>query len=333
ETAGKRGYRILEAEKLAEASRIAVYESAWRVRGELRGALVAYWSAVHQQELLQTESGIRAELADLYRKRVELGDASNPELSAARAEQASLAVSLRSVEGEVARGRAAIAEAAGLPLAALEGKSIDVTSFQNPARPDALPLPQVEKAGLLHRADIRRTLLEYEAADARLRLALASQYPNITLSPSWSFQEGFPAYTLGSVLESLPVFHRSQGPIAEQEAARRQVEAQFKALQARVLGDTQNALLQYRAAMQEWLAARDTFLPAQRQREAAVLASFRAGESDRLDVTQSRLLTLTAQKTQADALSRVQTALGALEDAMQSPLQDAFPAPRPETIH
>jgi outer membrane protein TolC len=228
---------------------------------------------------------------------------------------------------------AAIAEAAGLPFAAMEGKSIDVTSFQNPAQPDALPLLQVQKAGLLHRADIRRTLLEYEAADARLRLALANQYPNVTLSPAWTFQEGFPAYTLGSILESLPVFHRNQGPIAEQEAARRQVAAQFKALQARILGAAQTALLQYRAAMKEWLTVRDTFLQTQRQREAAVLSSFRAGESDRLDVTQSRLLTLTAQKAQADALSRVQVALGALEDAMQSPLQEAIPAPRPETTN
>ena len=53
ETAGKRGYRILEAQKLAEAARIAVWESAWQVRGELRKALTARWAADSKLELLR----------------------------------------------------------------------------------------------------------------------------------------------------------------------------------------------------------------------------------------------------------------------------------------
>ena len=72
--------------------------------------------------------------------------------------------------------------------------------------PDSLALNRVERAGLLHRADVRRTLAEYEAADARYRLELANQYPNITLTPSYTFQEGFPAYVLGAAVECCPCF-------------------------------------------------------------------------------------------------------------------------------
>jgi len=333
ETAGKRGYRILEAEKLTEASRLAVYEAAWEVRSALRRALVTYWTALSKQKLLQTEAAVRAEIVAIYQKRVELGDAATPELSAARSEQATVSLALEATETELAEARSVIAQAAGLPAAALDGVTLDLSSFQTPAAPDALPILQIEKAGLLHRADIRRTLLEYEAADARLRLALANQYPNIILSPAYTFQEGFPAYTLGAATQALPVFHRNQGPVAEQEAARLQLAAQFKALQSRIVGETQSALLDYRETVNDWRAVRDTFLPIQQQREAQVTAAFRAGETDRLDLTQSRLLTLAAQRADFEALVRAQTALGTLEDAVQSPLQPSLPAPRPETTN
>ena len=333
ETAGKRGYRILEAQKLAEAARIAVWESAWQVRGELRKALTARWAADSKLELLRGEESIRKEIDAIYQKRLEAGEASNPELAAARSELAALAVSISNAEGEQATALAAIAEATGLPLSALRETPLDLTAFSNPTSPDALPLLQVERAGLLHRADIRRSLVEYAAIDARLRLALANQYPNITLSPSYTFQEGFPAYALGSILETLPVFHRNQGPIAEQEAARREAEARLQALQARVAGETEAALTQYRVAVQEWIVARDTHLQAQHRREIAVQAAFRAGEADRLDLTQARLLTLAAQHAMLDALGRAQTALAALEDAVQAPLSGGLPTPRPETTN
>jgi len=331
ETAGKRGYRILEAEKLAEAARISVYESAWQVRTALRKALVSYWSATQLRELLRAETVLRAEITGIFQKRVELGEAATPELAAARTDEMSLAVNLLNAENDVQKALSAIAEAAGLPLAALQGTPLDLSSLAKPSAPESLPIRQVQSAGLLHRADIRRTLVEYEAADARLRLVLANQYPNITLNPAYSFQEGFPAYTFGAILESLPVFHRNQGPIAEQEAVRLQTEAQLKALQARITGETETALLEYRAAAGEWLEEHDALTRVYQQREALVVSAFNAGDKDRLDVAQARLITLNARKEELDALNRAQNALGALEDAVQSPLGEAIPAPRPET--
>ncbi|HXB71307.1 MAG TPA: TolC family protein [Candidatus Acidoferrales bacterium] len=330
ETSGKRGYRILEAEKLAEASRIAVYEAEWQVRSRMRAALVNYWSAARKRELLQAERTLRDEIAGIYEKRVAVGEASTPDWNAARTEQSAVSLSLRGAESEVSQALSGIAGVTGLPVSALDGKSLELTVFGNVAPPETLPLPSVQKAGLVHRADIRRSLIEYEAADARLRLVLANQYPNITLSPSYSFQEGFPAYVLGSVIESLPLLHRNRGPIAEQEAVRLQMETQFKALQAKVIGETESALRQYAAAVLEWTAARDTLTALQERREAAVISSFRAGELDRLNVAQARLATLAARRTEVEALIRAQIALGALQDAVQSVLVAAPPASRPE---
>ena len=42
ETAGKRGYRVLEAQRLTEASHLALAETAWQVRMKVRAALLEY---------------------------------------------------------------------------------------------------------------------------------------------------------------------------------------------------------------------------------------------------------------------------------------------------
>jgi outer membrane protein TolC len=164
-------------------------------------------------------------------------------------------------------------------------------------------------------------LAEYGAADARLRLEIANQYPNVSLTPAYSLQEGFAAYTLGSAIDSLPIFHHNQGPIAEAEAARAEMRARFVALQAQAIGDTESAIRQYRGAVQQWLEARDHLQAVQQQRESAVLAAFHQGEADRLDLALARSFTLTADQTRLDALVRVQNALGALEGAVQVPLE------------
>ncbi len=315
ETAGKRGYRILEAEKLRQAAMIALSETEWQVRTRVRNAALAYDSVVTRLNLLRDEAALHAEVIEIYSKRVELGEAAKPELDAALSEAAAVSVSIRNAEGEVSQALAMLAAAIGVPAVALEGKQIVY-----PGVPGVPPLLTARKAGLLHRADIQRSLAEYEAADARLRLEVANQYPNIPLNPAYTFQEGFPAYTLGSVLESLPVFHHRQGQIAEAEAARKQAEAQFLLLQAQVISQTELAQRQYSAAFAEWTTARDSLTRIQQERERAVLSGFGAGDRDRLDVAQARLQTLAVRRTTADALARVQSALAALEAAVQSPV-------------
>jgi hypothetical protein len=82
----------------------------------------------------------------------------------------------------------------------------------------------------------------------------------------------------------------------------------------------EQALRQYRAALAEWHEAEGSFLHVQQNREAAARSALTAGEGDRLSFDVARLLTIAANRSRLDALQRVQTALGALEDSMQHPL-------------
>ena len=72
---------------------------------------------------------------------------------------------------------------------------------------------------LLNRLDIREALARYQAAEARLRLEVARQYPDITLSPGFLWDQGDLVWSVGAAILA-PLFDINQGPIGEAEAAR-----------------------------------------------------------------------------------------------------------------
>ena len=320
ETAGKRGLRILEAEKALEAARLGVWEAAWTTRAKVRAALVAHYFAGRRLESLRAELAVRTEIAGIWEKRLVAGEASRPEVESARAERAALLAAIANADGEAERGIAGIGDAAGLPTAALGSRRIDLTKLEALPGTGELPIATVRKAGQVHRADIRRVLAQYDAADAGLRLQLAQRYPNVVLSPSYLFQEGFASYVLGATLDALPVFHRGEGQLAERKAERDKIAVEFRALQAHVRDETDSALTKYKAAVAEWAATRGDAARVQAGREAGAAAALRAGEGDRLDVATVRLGSFGVKRAELDALERGQMALGALEDAVQGAL-------------
>ena len=332
ETAGKRGLRILQAQNQAEAARIALAEAAWSLRSRIRSGFYDHLLSARRQDLLETEQSIRSEIVDIFDKRLAVGEAARPELDVYRVDLITTQAALRAAVGDVAQTRAALASAIGLPLAVVEGLTIESSTLDSPLPEERLPIQGVQRAGLLHRADIRRTLVDYSAAEAALRVELARQYPDLQFSPGYIFEEGFARYLLSGSLQSLPVFHRNQGLIAVAEAQRRQVGERFEALQAQAIGQMERAVVLYRAALTEWREANDRLRMVQRDREEAALRALAAGEGDRLSLATVRLQSVTAARVRLDALTRVQTALRALEDAMQQPLEAAVLAVPEPTI-
>jgi outer membrane protein, heavy metal efflux system len=329
ETAGKRGYRTLRAEHEAEAASAGLAEAAWQLRSRVRRAFAYQWFASARLELLQRENGIRSEIVQIVDRRVSVGETARPELDIYRVDLITTEAALRVANGDVAQTRAALANAVGLPTGALTDVSLIAPAFEAPAPPEALPILSVQRAGLLHRSDVRRSLSDYAAADATLRLELARQYPDLVLAPGYTFEEGFVRYVLGAAIEPLAIFHRNQGPIAIAEARRDEAGARFEALQTTAIGEMERALVQYRAAVQEWREANDRLITVQRDREDAARRALAAGEGDRLTLATAQLQTLTAARIRLEALTHVHTALGALEDAMQQPLEGALMTPGP----
>ena len=323
ETAGKRGWRTLEAQKLAEATRVAVAETAWRVQSRVRAAWLDYMIALRSLEVLRNEHSIRAEVVAMLEKRLSAGEASRPDFNLVRTALISVEVEVKAAETQVGESGAALAAAVGLPVLP------DVDTQSIPLPPASLPLADVQKAGLLHRVDIRRSLLEYAAAEANLHLEIANQYPDFQYSPGYSFDEGHHKIALSPSL-NVPLFNRNRGPIAESEARRGEMEARFNALQAQAIGEMEIALARYNGALAEYTDAEQRLIQIQQTREAAMRRAVQAGEEDRLALAGVRMESAVAARARLDAMRRAQSAFGALEDAVQQPLMPGPPLPDPE---
>ena len=339
ETAGKRGYRILLAERDAEAARLSFVETQWLLWSKVRSSLIDYLFAERRLDLVTRENSLRHEITEMLEKRLSVGEASRPEVDVYRVALLRVEAALQTATGDAAQKRVALTTALGLPPEALANRRVEYVNLDAPPAEISLSLRSVQRAGLLHRVDIRRTLAEYAAAETALRLEIAHQYPDLQVGPTLGFEEGFARYTF-SAMSALPVFHRNQGPIYAAEAQRRQVEARFRALQSQAIGEMARALALYESALKEWRQESERVATLQREREQAAQRALEAGQGDRVSLRLAQLETNTASQAQLDALVRVQTALGSLENSVQQPLEAGLRVlaapevnPRPEVIH
>lgn len=328
ETAGKRGYRILQAEKDADAARLSFAEAQWFLWSRVRLALIDYLFAKRRLSLLTRESDLHSEITEMLEKRLSVGEASQPEVDLYRVNLLRAEAALETARGDAAQKRVALATIMGIPPQALRSRDIEYQALYKPPAEISLSLHRVQKAGLLHRIDVRRTLVEYAAADAALKLEIARQYPDIQLTPSYGFEEGFARYTFSSLASTLPVFNHNQGFIHAAEARRQQVEVRFRALQSQVIGEMDRALTLYQSALKEWRQESERVSTLQIQREQAARRALEVGQGDRLSLALAQLETNTAALAQLDALVRVQTDLGLLENSVQQPLEAGISIPQ-----
>lgn len=315
ETAGKRSARILQARYLAEAARLNVADTAWQIRQRVRTALLGMYPI---EPLIRAEGAHQAELVDLIQRRLREGEASQPDLTQARIASSRLSLAGQDAQRRLAESRAQLAAALGLPLNALDQASFSFDIFEHLPSPSELPLHGVQQQALLNRPDVRAALADYEASQAALQLEIAKQYPDITLGPGVLWDAGEAKWSLGLSLV-LPLLNRNQGPIAEAKAHRQEAAARFLAVQAKAIGEVEQALADYRHTAQ-MLSTADALLASQRRAAASAQVLYNAGETDRLDWVGAQVELAAAELARTETLVQAQQALGALEDALRQPL-------------
>jgi hypothetical protein len=178
----------------------------------------------------------------------------------------------------------------------------------------------------LNRLDVQQLLAEYAASENALQLEAARQYPDVHLTPSYEFMEGFNSYFIGPSL-LLPLRDRNKGPIAEAEARRQETAARFLAEQASAIDQIERALIRYRSALADFREADSRLKTLLEDRERAAREQIQAGEADQLTLVGVRLESVAAAGARLQALRAAQTALGALEDAVQYPLETGLALP------
>jgi outer membrane protein TolC len=326
ETAGKRGHRIEHAERLSDAAQFDLGNTVWTVRSRLRSALVDHLTTIRSVELLRAEEHLLQQQVDLLQQRLAVGEIPRPELDSASIQLSTARLALRAGEGRVAETRAILAAAVGVPVATLEGIEFVWLDLDRPPTEDSLSVRAIQREALLNRLDVRRALAGYAAAQASLQLEIAKQYPDVQIGPGYTYGEGGNFFAIGFSMP-IPILNRNQGPIAEAEARRKEAAASFLRTQAQVIADSEKALARYRAALKEVTEAQDTLTKLQGAREEMARRAVELGESDQLALTGVLLQGAAAARARLDALRNAQDALGALEDAVQKPLDPGTKLP------
>ncbi len=316
ETAGKRGYRLARATHLSEAARLNIASVAWQVRRRLRSSLLELYAARETEALLQNEQALQNENRRLLELQYDAGAISAFEVTQARIAAESTRFALRDAQRRSAEARVQLAGAIGLPAGSLDSVRLSFDSLDR--LPGEASPAQLRRQALSGRSDILGALAEYAASESALQLEIAKQYPDIQLLPGYEYDQGDNKWSLGLTL-ALPVLNRNKGAIARARAKRTESAARFNALQARVLAAIDRAVAGYRVAQRKQADAEELLAELQKQGKTGQ-AIFDIGEISRSELIGLRLQLSVSARARLDALVQAQQALGALEDALQSPL-------------
>lgn len=332
ETAGKRGYRQAQAKHLTEAARLNLQDAAWQVRAHLRAALLEATAARQRAQALGAQQELQAQLLARQEQQRQAGALAEADLTLSRIAGNKLALDLADARQQAAEGQARVAEAVGVPLAALAGHELVWDFAVRPAAAAALLAPDLRRQALVGRADLLASLEAYAASQSAVQLEIAKQYPDIHLGPGYQYDQGDHKISL-SLTAELPVLNQNQGPIAEAVARRAGAAAKFVALQAKVFSEMELAVTGLRAAGEN-LASLEALAAAQRQRAESVAAQRAAGAASAYDALNAQLELAAGDQLQLAARVKWHQACGALEDALRRPISWLAPAmletaPRP----
>jgi cobalt-zinc-cadmium efflux system outer membrane protein len=319
ETAGKRGKRIAEAEKISESARWNFVSAVWKIRSDVRASLLDFTIAGRRADWLQKQFSAQQQIVELLQQRFAVGEISRPELTAAQIALNKTLLDLSDAQSKKSDARSHLAEALGLSEAALDGEELNFDF----SAPDTRPLTSADarRVALRSRADILAALADYAASEADLRLEVAKQYPDLHFGPGYAWNSGNAGdsqWSLGLTLE-LPILDQNQGPIAEAEARRKLSAAKFIELQSQVVGEIDRAVSGFRVA-EEQLKTGNELLAAEQQQQKSAQAQLEAGAADQLDSLNAELEFDSASLVQLENETQLQQACGQLEDALQSPL-------------
>ncbi len=319
ETAGKRGLRLAQARHLAAAARWQLIGTVWQVRSRVRTALLDLYAARRTESLLAREQAAQSKAVRLLQGQFEVGTVSSYRVAQARGALDGTTLARQAAAGAVRQARIRLAGALGVAPHALTGVRLSFAELRK--FPRDLTRPNIRRRALLERADVRAALEQYAASQSALQLEIARQWPNLQLGPgfAWNSQMSEDSqWQLGLSLP-LPILNHNQGPIAQARAERRLAAAHFLTVQADALEQIDSALARYRSTLAR-VATATSLLEDSRRQLDSVRAQVQVGELQPLDLADAEVAFDKGAENRLAARIEAQRALGALEDAVQSPL-------------
>lgn len=330
-TNNKRETQVEEAERLRDAAQLSVAEMAWQLRSQIAKDLMLYHENAALQQALTVESNTHSNIVSMLEKRVAAGLMGNSILNDAKLLQQTNQNTLQALATQQVELKAAIAADIGVSSELNNNIAIKPFELDNVLKQQSSLLSSKDKSpqnqitllqenALLNRLDIRRSLAKYAAAEAKIKLEVAKQTPDIALTPGYIFEFGDRIWSLG-FSSLLSLLNKNQTLIAEAKNLREIEGAQFEALQTRIIGDLNSAYASYQSSLQQ-VHQMQTQLALQLKQHQTLQKQLDAGLADRLVFTQSKLsYLLTEQQLLRLQFNCLKAAIH-IEDLMQRPLFD-----------
>ena len=174
-----------------------------------------------------------------------------------------------------------------------------------------------KEQALLSRADLSAAIGEYSMAERKFHLAVARQYPELTLGPGYYWDHGIAKFPF-DVGFTLPL-NGNRGEIAETRAERDLAGQRMLALQSDIYGSIESAGRAERIARTNAQAAERQLQAARRQESQADLG-VRLGASDSLEQLAAKIATARAELALVALRGQLQASRNLLEDALHTPL-------------
>ncbi|UCH48079.1 MAG: TolC family protein [Betaproteobacteria bacterium] len=314
----RREARLERATFIADAAEIEIAASMWRVRGSVRDAVIDLTASSQRSRLLEQQVSIHRELTRLLERRVEAGMLSARELGRERTALATAQTQLALERSAYTGAYGDLASALGLPLQTVQSLTIAEDAFQQTTEvPDR---DAARGTALLNRLDVHVRLLEFGAADAEVKLAVAEQYPRVRIRPGFFWDQGDSIWSLASVLIP-PV--TAQAKVREAEARREVAARRFTALQIHAISEVESArevLLSTRSSV---TAAKDIVDQAEQQFER-MRRYFESGSGNRVELMTAQLNAVQARQHLLAAQIAWRKSAARYEDAVQVPVLGDF---------
>lgn len=240
--------------------RLEIVAAEWRVVAETRRRYLAVLAREQQMALFDREVAFREILFDLSKRRKTAGEGTDLDISLAELELAEVRRDQREAAFQIDVARRELNQVLGLPVDAhlvlsASGQPLHFRVYTE------VDTAEVDRRLMEGRFELRAAEAAYAKAESELRLAVAGQFPRVSVGPTYGRESEGTHYVGFGISVEVPLFDRNQGPIAEAEARRERARAEYAALLQELRGAAHGALALVRRAHAEVDAQERDLLP------------------------------------------------------------------------
>ena len=298
-------------------ARLQLMEQAWAVRSALAAALSDWESGRRRLSLLQRLAAAEDRLVAFEKDRVNAGEDAPSELLPAQQARIQIEKEQADLRAGFDAAQVAAAKTLGLPPQALDGVKFEWPDWGEPPAVAAAKQRETREQALLSRADLGQAIGEYAAAESRLQLSIARQYPQFILSPGYYWDHGIAKFPF-DVGFTLP-FDGNRGEIAEARAGRELAGQRMLALQGTIYGEIMAAERAEHIARASTDAAERQLQAVQLQKQSTDLG-LRLGAADRPAQVAAEITIVRAELEVLQMRTLLQNSRNNLEDVLHAPL-------------